>query len=168
MMVTSLLSRVTGKKFVGIAAGGDNRRHQVGRRKAGGLRLAMTRNLPYSQALALCSSCLGRWPSSASDLKRLNTNSTCQRVRYQLSTSTSLNSVAGKVVNTITYLAYSSVSGRSCLPFFEAFRRRLLRAIRIASWVLRSAQTRPAAATPAASTTRQPGEIQCLSLRPGS
>ncbi len=24
MMVTSLLSRVTGKKFVGIAAGGDN------------------------------------------------------------------------------------------------------------------------------------------------
>ena len=35
-------------------------------------------SLPRSQALAE-SSCLGRWPSCASDLKRLNTNSTCQR-----------------------------------------------------------------------------------------
>ena len=83
-----------------------------------------TNSFPYSQALALCSSCLGRWPSSASDLKRLNTNSTCHRVQYYSCTSTALNSVTGKVVNTITYLAHLRVSGCNCLPLLVGLHSR--------------------------------------------
>ena len=40
-------------------------------------------SFPYNQALALSSSCFGRCPSLVIDLKRLNTNSTCHRTRYQ-------------------------------------------------------------------------------------
>ena len=40
-----------------------------------------SRSLPYSQACALRSSCLGRRPTQANDFRRLKTSSICQRKR---------------------------------------------------------------------------------------
>ena len=96
---------------------------------------------------------LGQVPSSASDLNRLNTSSTCHRRRYHSSTSAPGNSAAGNVVNTITYLANSKVCGCTCRPLRAASLRMPRCAIRIASSVLRIAQTRPLTRSPCGATT---------------
>ena len=64
-----------------------------------------------SHALALSSSSyFGRCPNWAGDLKRLNTNSTCQRRRYHSSTSAAEKGGSGKVVKTIMYSANRRVA----------------------------------------------------------
>lgn len=68
------------------------------------------------------------------------------RIRYHCSTRSGGNSDAGKVVNTIAYLANSSVSGFGLLPFDTAVSRSFLSEMAIAASDLRIAQTRPATA----------------------
>ena len=107
-----------------------------------------TSSLPYSHALALSSSYFGRWPNWATDLNRLNTSSTCQRIRYHSRMSAGLKAAAGMVVKTITYSAHVSVSGCACLPLRAASLRTLRSASLMAAADLRRAHTRPARTLP--------------------
>src|SRR4051794_12748658 len=65
-----------------------------------------TNSFPEIQARELRSSCLGTWPNWATLFSRLNTNSICQRLRYDSRTTAA--EPLERVVNKSTYLANSS------------------------------------------------------------
>ena len=65
--------------------------------------------------------------------RRLNTNSICHRPLYKDNKLLPLNLYLFTVVNSVTYLACSKVSGFNLCPFFEAFLFNFLCAFLIAS-----------------------------------
>jgi hypothetical protein len=102
-----------------------------------------TKSLPYNHARALWASDFGKCPSCANDLRRLNTSSTCQRIRYHCKISTAVTRRGENVVNTMTYFTYSQVSGWIARPLREAVCLRRRSASLTASLLLRTTQRRP-------------------------